>query len=113
MGQSIETKKLIANLERWRTAHNLSQSEFAKMLGVKPSTYSKVLSGETNKISADTIKAIYDVTGKMCFQLMECRYDEFLRLLDKLQELTPRELAYMNQFVDVYIEAKRRTRNEG
>jgi len=107
--QSKDTRKLVENLEKWRKEHNMSQSDFAKALGGTASTYSKVLSGEVTTIKADTIKRIYLVTGKLCFQLMEAVDDDYLRLLNKLQQLTPREIKYINKVVDVYLEAKKRS----
>lgn len=112
MSQSPEMQNLIKNLEMWRADHDMSQGAFAKAIKMSPSTYNKLLAGQISSISADTIKAIYKLTGKMCFQLMESCDDVYLRLLDKLHKMSEQELIYMNQFVDVYLEAKRRMKDE-
>lgn len=110
--QSIYTQRMILNLEKWRVEHGLSQTDFAKRLKTSKSCYTKLLNGDINKISADAVKIIYDVTGYFCFELMEIYTDDFLKLIRLLRKLSPEEVFFMKQFVSVYLESKGRINND-
>lgn len=110
--QSLYTQRMMLNLEKWRVEHNLTQTEFAKLLKTSKSNYTKMLSGDINKISADAVKNIYDVTGFLCFELMEIYSDDFLKLIKLLHQFSPSEVKFMKQFVEVYLESKGRLDNE-
>lgn len=110
--QSKNTQKMMLNLEKWRIEHNLSQAEFSRKLRTSRSNYTKMLNGDISKISADAIKNIYDVTGFLCFELMEIYTDDFLKLIRLLRRLSPEEITFMKQFVSVYLESKGRMNND-
>lgn len=106
--QSNHTRTMMLNLEKYRIENNLSQTEFARRLKTSKSNYAKMVNGDVDKISADAIKNIYDATGYLCFELMEIYSDDFLRLVSLLHQFSPQEVFFMKQFVEVYLESKRR-----
>lgn len=105
--QSKETQTLVLNLEKWRVQKGMSQAEMAKSINLSISTYSRLISGETNNLSADTIRAIYKTTGRMCFELMECDDDEYLRLVKLCHNLNEKELRYFLHTIQDFILLKR------
>lgn len=104
--QTKETQTLINNLEKWRCANGFSQSEFAKQIGITPAHYSKLLSGDIATINADCIYKIYNITGHLCFQLMEIYTDDFLRLSRICRDMTADELRLMLQIADGIIKLR-------
>lgn len=110
--QSKHTQTLIQNLEKFRIKHNLTQAEFAKRLKTSKTRYTNIISGNVDKISADSIKNIYDATGYLCFELMEIYTDDFLKLIKLLHEFSPSEIVFMKQFVEVYLESKGRLNHD-
>lgn len=105
--QSKDMQTLINNLEKWRIEHNMSQAAFAKAIKVSPSTYTKLLSGDISTISADTIKAVYFVTGYLCFQLMDVKPDPYLRLGFVSHDLTPAEQEFLISIAELIIKMRK------
>jgi len=108
MSQSKEIVTMINNLEKFRTEHNMSQLQFAEAIGMSRSAYTKLVNGETDKLSVDTLKRIYNLTGRLCYQLMEIFTDDYLIIGDLIKDFTPHEMKCMRQFVEVYLETRKR-----
>ncbi len=51
------------NIEKWRKENNLTQKQFANMVGTNQSTVCKIENGETVNLRRDIIQSIKSVTG--------------------------------------------------
>lgn len=108
MSQSKEMKNMMRNLEMFREQKQMSQAQFAEAIGMSRSAYTKLVNGDTNKLSVDTMKKIYHLTGRLCYQLMEVYTDDYLVLGDLIKDFSPYEMKCMRQFVEVFIETRKR-----
>lgn len=80
--QSRETKKYMLNLEKWRVEHNMSQRELAKKMNMSASNYNKLVSGDVDNVSLDTMICVYKITGLYVFQMLNYYDTELNRLID-------------------------------
>lgn len=96
--QSITTN-FLNNLEKERICENLSQANWAEKLGMSLSSYKRLISGETSKIDLMTAFKMYELTGKMAFELGE-QFDSTLDVISKLKKLSPRQLKFIDSIID-------------
>lgn len=93
--QSKDTQLFMLNLERWRVEHNMPQQDVAEAIGMSYSNYKKLVLGQVDKISIDSLKAVYELTGQLCHMLMEYFEDDYLRLSKICRGMTEAELNLM------------------
>lgn len=93
--QTKDTQTLMLNLEKWRVLNDLTQTEMAEAIGMSLSNYNKLVTGQIDKLSVDSLRAIYDKTGLLCHVLMEIFSDDYLKLSKICKDMTPSELHFM------------------
>lgn len=78
----------IKNLEADRANLGISQNDMAKIFNMSPSAYKRVITGETKLKGLFVVGALYNLTGKFCFEYVEC-HDETLDLISDITKLSP------------------------
>lgn len=94
--QSKEMKKYMLTLESWRVDHDMSQREMAKKLKMSPSNYSKLVSGDIDSVSLDTIVLVHKVTGLYVFQMMSYYDTELNRLIELETKLNKSSIKFLH-----------------
>lgn len=93
------TNNFLNNLERERLINNLSQANWAEKLGMSLSSYKRLINRDTSKIDLMTAFKMYELTGKMAFELGEQSNSE-LKVISKLKQLSPRQLKFIDSIID-------------
>lgn len=93
----------IERFERQRIRLNMSQSEFAKKLGMSHSSYKRLIAGETSTKPYDVAIKFYNLTGTSIFGY-DTNISKQHQILSKLSGLNDEELDFINNVVDYVIQ---------
>lgn len=94
---------LIANLERERLNLGLTQAKMAEKLCMSLSNYKKIIAGETMKIDFYMAHLIYDLTGKLLFEMCGDTSPE-IEIFKKVRKLSPQQMGFVEGIIDFEIE---------
>lgn len=88
----------VQNMETERYNRGLTQVEMAKILEMSPSAYRKIISGDTNNISINTIFKMHDLTGQYLFEMADVD-NRLSQIVKMCHGLSDRQLSFIEHIV--------------
>ena len=89
----------VKNIELARAELGLSQGEMAKTLHISLSSYKRIINRETALKGIYAIGVLYHLTGRFCFEYVEC-HDDLLDLVSKVCKLSEDDRRTVSVLVD-------------
>lgn len=93
------TEHFIESVEQQRVLLGFTQTQMAEKLGMSVSGYKKIVAGETTKVDLYIAFRMYELTGKLLFELCDAKMPE-LEFFKKYRRLSPSQKTFVEGITD-------------